>query len=195
MTLALEKISCAITTPLVSATFGNDPGAWLAARATEHHFTYLLAHADDGVMWGYFDAKGLRLSGTVFPEVEVALDVRTLQQARLFGPSGELFVYRTEVGWASRLILDGDGRSTDTFVEKYWLWGTRGDRGRQEEGFTLLVEGKQGLRHAPPVTNLDKTDRVAVAVRHYVDYDEKEYQAYVHHSRLENLHVVKGGEG
>jgi CRISPR-associated protein (TIGR03984 family) len=195
MMLALEKVNCTITTPSVDAAFGNNPAAWLVAKATEYHLSYLLAHADDGVMWGYLDATGLRLSGAVFPEVKVDLDARTLQQARFFGPRGELFVYRAEGGWSSRLIVDGAGDSTDTFVQKYWLWGTLGDLGREKDGFTLLVEGIQGLRHAPSVTNLDKTARVALAVRHYVDYDEKEGLAYVRHSRLENLHAVKGGVG
>lgn len=194
MTYALENTPHTLEAGIAAGPdFTPDLPTWLLGQARQYSLRYLLAHADDGVIWGYVDEGGLHLSGESVAEVATDLNPRTLQQARLFGPQAELFLYRTGAGWTARVIRDGSGDPLESFTEKYWLWGTLGTLGRTADGFTLLVEGKQGLRHAPPVTGLGTHERVTLSVRHYIDHDG-EGQAFIRYSRLMDVQPA-GGEG
>ena len=175
--------------PEAVTDFQPDLAAWLAARAPANA-GYLLAHAEDGVIWGRLAAGRLTLARDIFPSeagVDVALLPDTLQQARVFGPGGELRVWRTAVGFAWHVIVES-GPPAESFDDRQRLWGTRGERGRAATaaGFTLLVEGRQGLRHAPPIRGLGPTQHAALIVRHYLAYDT-DGQAYVVGSRLVDL--------
>lgn len=140
---------------------------------------YLLAQADDGVIWGRFENGSLLTRGR-------ELRLATLQAARLFGPQAELFIWRTNEGFAARLI-DAEPPSSEEdpawFDELHLLWGQ--PAGRPQDGFTPLEEGAEGLRHAPPL-ELVGNERAALRVRHYLDYDEMG-QAYISFSRLVDL--------
>lgn len=179
----------------VDGTLETNPHVWMETQAKQHGFTFLLAYADDGVIWGKFNANGLKLSGEVFPEVQVKLRATTLQQARLFGKSAELLVWKSDQGWSGRLIADETSEPEASLVEQNWLWGTLGEKGKAAGEFTLLIEGKQGLQHAPPITGLSAGDRVALTVRHYIKYDNVTGQARIGLSRLVDLVPIKlGGE-
>jgi hypothetical protein len=65
------------------------------------------------------------------------------------------------------------------------LWRL-GGVGKPLDGFSLLQEGQQGPRHAPPVVGLPDGVRPMLEVRQYLRYD-KEGQAYVAMSRLVSL--------
>lgn len=159
---------------------------WLEAQATEHGLPYLLAHADDGVIWGRVDAGRLRLAGEVFPDMAVRLRPVTLQQARLFGPAGEVLVWRDDTGFAARLIKDGSDSPPEALPnETHYLWG---EAVRSQQGFTLMQEGEQGLFHAPPLM-IPTGKRAALKVRHYLDHDDQG-QAHVTLSRLVDLSRV-----
>ncbi len=170
----------------------SDPRAWLTQRVDEG-MPWLLVHADDGVIWGKRQADGtLALSSDVFsdskefPSVAVPLRAVTLQQARIFGPAGELLVWRTKKGFVARLIKDTHLTLKALPDERHLLWHLGNPvKVDQQTGFALLQEGKQGQRHAPPVIPQGKR-RPALKVRHYVDYDE-EGQAYIALSRLVGL--------
>lgn len=174
----------------VDDAFLTDPRKWLAAFARAE-MPWLLAHADDGVIWGRWESKGmLKLSSDVFadpnqyPAIAVKLSAQTLQQARVFGPAGELLAWRSENGFAARLIEDGSQLPLDALHdEKHLLWGP--GTGEIREGFALLQEGQQGLQHAPPKSP-PANGRLALIVRHYVDYDDQG-QAYISLSRLVDL--------
>lgn len=173
-------------TPIaVPSEFEQDPGAWLAGQA-RGKMPYLLAHADDGVIWGRIKDGSLELAGARFPEVKVELHASTLQDARLFGADGELYIWRTENGFAARLIAND--AEADCIEDHQWLWGT--PDGKPVEGFTLLHEGKQGLLHAPPIPVLSGQG-VQLTLRHYVEYDDQG-QAYIAGSRLTGLEKVEG---
>lgn len=155
---------------------------------------YLLAHDDDGVIWGRFDDAGkLHLPGNLFAQegfVSAPLRAITLQQARLFGPAGELMVWRGEGGrWRGRVLTDNpDGRG-DRIEETHWLWGTSTHPPGPQDGFTLMRDGQQGLEHAVPIPLPDPEQngrRVALKVCHYFAYDNHE-QAYIALSRLVNI--------
>ena len=159
---------------------------------------YLLAHADDGVIWGRFDDGSLTTAADVFrqaadaQEVVVELRPKTLQQARLFGTEGEILIWKDNKGFTARLLNEEHVPADDILPnEDVWLWGT----GMEVEGvaaeanFTLMHEGLQGLRHAPPVVQaIDQ--RYGLRIRHQLNYDDRG-QAYIAYSRLVNLVRVR----
>ncbi len=172
------------------AEFLKDARGWLAERMTEG-MPWLLVHADDGVIWGKRTEDGkLVLSSDVFdsqaqrPAIAIELRGLTIQQARIFGKAGELLVWRTENGFAGRIIEDGEALPDHAYEEEHLLWGVVNDS-RPEPGFTLLVEGEQGQQHAVPLT-MTNPERACLVVRHYVSYDDHD-QAYVDLSRLVDL--------
>ncbi len=170
--------------------FFSDPRGWLAGKTTPAT-PWLLIHADDGVIWGRREADGsLLLSSDVFdvksryPSVAVELRTETLQQARVFGKTGEILVWRNGTEFKAREIADGEPTPEDAFEERHLLWG-QGQPAPSQQGFTLLVEGEQGPCHAVPVVVKDKR-RPALKVRHYIDYDS-DGQAFICLSRLVDL--------
>lgn len=172
------------------ADFTRDARGWLEKQLSAGR-PWLLVHADDGVIWGKLDENNrLILSSDIFnstaeyPAIAVELRATTIQQARVFGPAGELLVWRTDDGFTGRVIADGEGLPENAYEERQLLWGVVRDS-RPQEGFTLLVEGEQGQRHAVPLT-MTNPERACLVVRHYVSYDEHG-QAYVDLSRLVDL--------
>lgn len=164
---------------------------WFAEQAIAE-MAFFLAHADDGVIWGQVVGGKLTLAGDAIPEVQVLLRPATLQQARLFGPAGELLLWRDNGKFRVRCIADGAESPEHALpLETYWLWGTQGVK--SAGGFQLLEEGAQGLRHAPPISALPGGQRVALAVRHYLAYDA-EGRARISASRLYDLRIVDAGK-
>lgn len=81
----------------VDENFRRAPDAWLTEQAQHHGLHFLLAHADDGVIWGRVDNDGLHTSHRIAAQ-SPQLRAVTLQQCRLFGPAGELLVWRDQTG-------------------------------------------------------------------------------------------------
>jgi CRISPR-associated protein (TIGR03984 family) len=159
----------------------TDLRSWLQEQAKEHNLTYLLAHADDGVIWGVIQSDGtLKTSheaaqGNAKAEaVCPPLRLLTLQQARLFGKDAELLLWRDgDNVFHARLIEDAKGGGTADWKEAYdeaqLLWGTQKAKDVElTHGFTLLEDGAQGLRHAVPLTPDMTKQRVQLIVRHYL---------------------------
>jgi CRISPR-associated protein (TIGR03984 family) len=143
---------------------------------------YLLAHAEDGVIWGKFEMSTgtLKTAREVFPECNFPeLRLNTLQQCRIFGKLGEVLLWNSNGKWRSRLILETKASELITeeqiglIPESQILWGTEGQENK-EYGFTLLSDGSQGLKHAVPLINInfEKDDKalkrpVKLEVHHY----------------------------
>lgn len=155
---------------------------WLVSQAIEHKLSYLLAHADDGVIWGYFSGAELAIARDVFlqfPKLPQFPELRlsTLKQCRVFGRDGEVFLWRTAQGWKARLINDPptERQDIDAIVEDQVLWGTQSKAER--DGFTLLADGQQELYHAVPLTTIEFENAkqlkrpVRLRVKHYIQYD------------------------
>lgn len=170
---------------------GADLDEWLTTQARKHGLTTLLAHSDDGVTWGRVERSRLCTSHDLFGEaVSPPLRVVTLQQARLFGPQAELLLWRGADGWRTRLVEETpDGEHYD---ESQMLWGNRREDG--QGGFTLVSEGRQGLRHAPPV-DVDAAAFSAdhrplrLQVRHYLRTEPETGLVRVALSRLVGLKI------
>ena len=170
--------------------FIREPASVLPELAGEHHLRWLLAHADDGVIWGQTRDNGLHLSSAVFPSISPPLRAKTLQQARLFGPEAELLLWKSEDSWQARIIRDGSGEDGEYYDETHLLWGT--DVEEWQDGFALLREGREGLRHAPPLLENVHLP-MHLRVRHYLAYDP-DGQAYMAYSRLVALETQGGAE-
>ena len=177
----------------ITEEFFSDLRGWLAAKTTPE-MMWLLVHADDGVIWGRLESdEQLILSSDAFsdkgryPEIAVDLRVETLQQARIFGPAGELLIWRNGNGFDTRLLADGPNKPEESYEELHLLWG-QGTKRIFQQDFTLLEEGQQGPCHAVPLT-VEGNRRPALKVRHYVDYDD-DGQAFVYLSRLVDLVVA-----
>lgn len=157
---------------------------WLKQEAQDYQLPYLLAHAEDGMIWGHFDIESGRLTTAeaVFPECYFPeLWLKTLQQCRLFGEAGEVFLWNSNNKWRSRVILESkaseliEKEQIGLIPESQILWGTKGE---EKDNFTLLSDGSQGLRHAVPLTgiNFDSNEKnikrpVRLQVHHYFGYD------------------------
>lgn len=186
----------AVAEPVVTDGIDGNLCGWLEAQAKSHKLLYLLAHADDGVIWGKVDDKGeLVTSDGVAPEVSPPLRSETLQQARFFSENAELLLWRDgDNQWHARLIRDAqDGESANwqqAFDEPQMLWGTQGKA--VADGFTLMTDGAQGLRHVVPVNAVgdfaDETRPLRLIVRQYVQEDDGGFVRVVA-SRLVKLEV------
>lgn len=166
--------------------FADAPTHWLFEQAQTHasdkmfkhvneRVIYLLAHSDDGVIWGRFEKERLITSHDVAPAYSPPLRGETLQTARMFWPGGELLIWRDEMEeWTGRLITEtSSGASsawTQAFEEQHIVWGTRAES--REHDFTLLHEGSQGIVHVVPLRVTQQIDEqhrpLRLVVRHYV---------------------------
>ncbi|NES17618.1 MAG: TIGR03984 family CRISPR-associated protein [Symploca sp. SIO3E6] len=171
--------------------FKEDPDKlkpWLEAQAEKYKLRYLLAHAEDGVVWGRFDDGKL----TTPDEYDIHLPklrLLTLQQCRLFGKNAEVMLWKVGQNWRARAIKDQALSKEDYLCENQILWGTK-PKTELKNGFTLVSDGSQGLRHAVPLTNIPFQGQdyrpLRLKVRHYLDYDESGV-ARINLSRLVNL--------
>ncbi|MDM3848660.1 MAG: CRISPR-associated protein Csx19 [Aphanizomenon gracile PMC627.10] len=164
--------------------------AWLEKQAEDNQLKYLLAHADDGVIWGHFNKSyHLITADSVFPRLP-KLHPDRLQQCRIFGDKSEVMIWKIEGCFKARLIQDDNLNKDDYIPESQILWGTHGEK--HQEGFTLLWDGSQGLKHAVPFTDIELgkngelKNKVRLIVRHYIDYDDSGV-AQIYLSRLVDL--------
>lgn len=175
----------------------SDLKSWLEEQAATYSLKWLLAHADDGVIWGRVDDKALKLSSDVSPKISPPLRNETLQMARLFGVDAELLLWRDgDNAWRARLIKDNVPTKGATYQEaideRYILWGTE----PEDVGgsFTLIRDGVEGLVHVLPIQVAGKYDihnrPLRLHVRHYLTEDELGF-VRIATSRLVDLLVEK----
>jgi CRISPR-associated protein (TIGR03984 family) len=167
---------------------------WLQIQAKEYQLKYLLAHAEDGVIWGQFDdSYQLITVDEIFQTVNFPkLRLLTLQQCRIFGDLGEVLLWKNYTEWKARVVTDNT--SVEFIEEEQILWGTQQEK--EINGFTLLSDGSQELKHAVPLTGLSnyfsankkKLYRpVRMLVKHYIKYDDETGLARIFISRLVSL--------
>ena len=176
----------------IDQTFMENPAAWLEKWLAEDGrpaLPYLLAHTDDGVVWGFVDDGKLRLPNRHQWQLlgqQAALSGAILLQLRLFGPEGELFIWRAEDGgFNGRFLADGRTPPEDSYETRQILWG---EGAESNEHFTLMREGEQELFHTPPLPR-GRGKRGRLRLRHYLAWDDRG-QAYVALSRLVDLEAI-----
>jgi CRISPR-associated protein (TIGR03984 family) len=138
---------------------------------------YLLAFADDGVVWGKFENETLKYS--------TPLNFITLQTLHLFGDKGELRIWRVEDILKGSLLIDAPEKDGEAYDISYMLWGTQVDESGKT--FSIVSDGRQGLRHAVPLP-LKVSDTLhgrplRITVRNFLSEDETG-QVFVDCSRL-----------
>ncbi|WP_041780765.1 type III-D CRISPR-associated protein Csx19 [Allocoleopsis franciscana] len=174
----------------------DDLKSWLEIQAREYQLKNLLAHAEDGVIWGEFRGQNYELatSGEAFPQL-TQLRFSTLQQCRTFGKNAEVMLWKVgQDDWKARSIQDSHLSEKDYIPEDQILWGTKAEK--ESNGFTLVSDGSQGLRHGVPLSNIrDKFKNgkrlLRLTVRHYIEYS-CDGVARIYLSRVVNLFADKG---
>ena len=158
---------------------------------------WLLAHCDDGVVWGKrgTNQRQWELSSTPFPDVSPLLSEENLQQLRVFGPQQEVLIWRAEDGFTGRVLADTEEvfqednplRPKD---ESHILVGDR--RLAEPVGEFSLVGDGRGVRHAIPLKCEEKEFEkgegtlwpLRLTVKHYMSQDEETGVVRIAASRL-----------
>ena len=166
-----------------------DLRGWLAEQQEE---AVILAHADDGLIWGRAVDDRTHLAYESFPNLSPQLRSETMWQLWLFGSDSELFLWRDGDRWRQRVISEHAGDEHEYYDETQMLWGLYHRETRA--GFTLVQEGHNWLPHAVPLavpeTAFDgRRHPLRLRVRHYLTRDETSGLLRVSLSRLVELYV------
>lgn len=161
--------------------------AWLESQMREHNLSTLLAFADDGVIWGYWDGNQLTTSHDVDASYSELME-KTLQQAFAFNNKLEVRLFRDELGnWKAWQIKDAG----EVITESQILWG---DKPAEEQPdspiFQRLLAERKGIppQLIPVKGVVDNNFIVRLEVHHLVDYTAAG-EAYIAISRLAGLSV------
>ena len=170
---------------------------WVTSRLRDEP-GFVLAHFDDGVVWGKLVDTRLITSNEYAPEISPRFRLETLQQAFIFGKRSEIRLWKDELDdWRARKVSDVDADTSDEyrFDEDQILWGTRL---KQEcpNDFSWISEARQqGMEQVVPVrvneTELENR-RLKLRVRHFINCDAETGQARVYLSRLVDVFVGSG---
>lgn len=184
--MAREIENCSLQMAEVSTDQIENIDKWLADNAPNSADT-LLAFALDGLIWGKLKEGKLIIAH----DYTVELRADTLQEARVFGESGELHVWRVGDGFQACQFVDSRGDSHQYFDEAQMLWGDHAEK-IGESGFALMSDGVQGLHHAVPLPLDGAYDQrpLRLVIRHYLATNEP--FARIAHSRLVKLEATHG---
>ncbi|RIK36172.1 MAG: TIGR03984 family CRISPR-associated protein [Chloroflexi bacterium] len=192
------------TAPVSVDTLAQNLIAWFEQQPSVGSQAWLLTHSEVGVIWGRAEEGRLLLANEIFGDDVPSLQLNTLQEARLFGEQAEVRLWRIDDGFQACRISDQPGIG-EAFDECHHLWGTQivkkdSNAVQRQRGFTMMVDGREGLRHAPPVEVPDQVlgnqrgnlryRPVRLCTRHYIDYDLQTGQAFIPMTRLVRLQVV-----
>ncbi len=143
---------------------------------------WALAHCDDGVTWGRWDSRANRWQlGCAFDaELSPSIILDRLQELRLFGPGGEVLLWRCEAGLQGRLLRDAPAAgSADPENSPLRPWDqeriVRGNGVKQSYGNFTHVADRGGAEQLLPlaVTKEQLTGgKLRLVVRHYFQQDE-----------------------
>jgi CRISPR-associated protein (TIGR03984 family) len=182
----IKKVKCTIESISLPLDLHQNFLDWLLQQFRKYNLRWLLAHADDGVIWGEMRQDGLHLSSKPFPEASPSLRYITLKEARLFNENTEMHLWNDGQTLKGTLIKEDDGYEAECYDESYLLWGNREEK--TEDGFTLVFQGSEGLCHAPPIGIDEELQfQINIKVRHFLDYDS-DGQAFIAFSRLVSLY-------
>lgn len=183
----------------VTPQFESDLRGYLAQHSAQFlnpgEKGFALIHADDGVLWARVQ-NGVLITPPPHAWIP-ALRARTVQQCRVFGEGGELFIWRMNEGrWRGRVLLEEQGRDYCTIKENQILSGNNVDAVLRDD-FTVIIERPgNGVRQIVPIpvvqSELDPLDkggrgrRVLLSVIHYLGEDG-DGQMQIKYSRLQTV--------
>lgn len=190
--MSREIKPCKVTCEPVTVKIETDLRDWLVENAPETA-VMLLAFDLDGLIWGKIESDKL----VIAHEHAVPLNADTLQEARLFGNSGELHIWRVGNDLQAQIITDDlNGKGNEYIDESQILWGDDAEPIGGTE-FSLMSDGVQGLYHAVPLPSEKIPTKkeggyrpLRLQVRHYLVEDELD-QARIGFSRLVKVTAVE----
>ncbi|RIK82026.1 TIGR03984 family CRISPR-associated protein [candidate division KSB1 bacterium] len=182
---------------------------WLKAKMSLDH-PFLLAHADDGVIWGKWTNGAIYTSHEIAPNISPPLLGKTLQQAFIFGAKSEIRLFRDELGeWTAREISN-PASTTDYIIEWQILWGSEVVQMKPQVDALLRNEfthvrdkRQQGLDQVLPIPitqaeldiePADKAKRPRLLVHHFIEYNDCTGEARIGLSRLVNVAKLDDAE-
>lgn len=183
-------------TPIPTLPTNENVREWLAEQMKENHLTFLLAFADDGVIWGRMDNDSLVIAHETTQKAErknyTELRGKTLQQAYAFSKDMEVRIFRDEMGEWKALKIEDEGEVI--IKESQVLWGDKLDEDKNQPthpGFMRLLAERKGI--PPQIVPWDKKDFregkcVRLDVHHMVVYEETG-EARIALSRLAGLRI------
>lgn len=185
----------AIPTDFVCQT-NSDLVGWLIQHCNEvGSQCWLLAYADDGVIWGKIDDHKMVTAADVFnteyPGAFPVLNMDKLQKASLFGERAEIRLFRRNGSWSALRIEENPAADeSDSFVRSYLLWGNRVKA--RKDGWTWVEDGQLGIHQALPLEITDKISHriMRIDIRYYIDYEKDHGQALIAAKRLCNLFTI-----
>lgn len=167
------------------------PPSWLQG------VQWLLAHCDDGVIWGRLESDGRwRRSSEAFPKESPPLREQTIQQLRIFGLGGEALLWRSDGAFHGRWATEGAAPLDEALQPQDESYLLLGDRllGPPQDGFCVLGDAT-GSRHAAPIecnqAELGQPGQgrypLHLQVRHYFEQDSESGAVRICMTRLVNL--------
>ena len=169
-------------------------------------YAYLLAHCDDGIIWGYFDEdKQLHVSSGLFGDRSPHLlsDGNNLKQLRLFGSKREILIWKTSNELIGRTITDNDKylKYLEPRPEKRIVLGNRlakvpDNVKNPDNGFSLLSNPARRYHIAPILCSesdfMDEENRptwpLRLELKHYFEQDKETGTIRIFLSRLVRLY-------
>lgn len=193
----IEPIAPERAAALVSWLLGEADAATVDPLEVAGDARWLLAHCDDGVIWGTRRGGGWSLSSGLFGGVSPPLHADEVQQLRLFGEDREVLLWRGVGGLVGRVLAraqDGDPLCRPLGAEFVVLGDRRIDGA---DDFTLVGDAA-GSRHAVPLELAagalrDGRRPLRLRVTHHLGRDADTGAVRVVASRLRDL-VVAGGQ-
>lgn len=151
------------------------------AAEDENGLSYLLAHADDGAIWGkYLNGQFLTSHGisqnSTSASISPELRGITLQQAFIFNPTCEVRLFRDELRkWQAREVIEIE---RDRFVEELQIVSGNRVRTSFNGEFTHVYDlRQQGLDQIVPIDitqkDFDADLRARLRVRHFIAFDDQ----------------------
>ena len=134
--------------------------------------SFVIAYQDFAVSIGRYQDKKFK-----FYQNET-LESRYLQRIRVFNPSEELLLWRTENGFIGRIRRDGTGNQSFHVIDSQQiLFGTKAI---SINGFTELTEQRGTVLRLPfEGLNVDaEKKRVFIQTRNYIDYNDLNQASY-----------------
>ncbi|MBI2567945.1 MAG: hypothetical protein HYV63_13015 [Candidatus Schekmanbacteria bacterium] len=159
---------------------------------------WALAHCDDGVTWGRYDAdaKVWRLGNQVAPEVSPPIHRESLLELRLFGETSEVLIWRTDAGLVGRVIREGDpapgpGDISNPLRPSDDSRILRGGHvvAQRDHDFTRVGDQTGAEQVLPLAVTAEqlRTGQVRLAARHYYEADAETGAVRITATRLVTL--------
>ena len=121
-------------TPTPNLPTDENVREWLAEQMKENNLTFLLAFADDGVIWGRMDNGSLVIAHETAQKEDrknyTELRGKTLQQAYAFSDKMEVRLFRDELNAWKAWKIEDEGEII--IKESQVLWGDKLDEDKNQ---------------------------------------------------------------